>query len=412
MNRSTSELTFQTSPETPPVSRRHSLKGSISSLSLSGHGRRKSIELGDRLENTINKYTFPTASHLWIVILSLFGVVAVVMGIVTAVNELILGDSDFFGFEYKHAIAYESPVLQMNSTKWRFTNTSPLANLDDSQIQVFVAFIVWLTVVFAGIGLELLVWVSFLRKSWSEEQEAKWKFAQFLFPLLITAAFGLSASRDYMSIILMVPGMWKFGFPETLTYMHCKFGLLKVGRSILRMTESHSISLFVPAAALFLGGLNSRAQRVSDFLNSAGTILHHTAACFVMCLLVTGVARPDRFIVEPTLIVLAQHWFALLHYVNKNLYTVIELVLEIFWEWVMFSNLQYIFANHWAIAVGANTMLVAHWFYLAAASVNLIFAAKEEEEDELPNEIKELGEPPLEIYEEDDVGMPVDVEEA
>eukprot|EP00978_Attheya_sp_CCMP212_P006494 scaffold14911_cov54-Attheya_sp.AAC.4 len=67
----------------------------------------------------------------------------------------------------------------------------------------------------------------------------------------------------------------------------------------------------------------------------------------------------------------------------------IELSLEAWFEWIVLSDLQYLDSLHWTCSFGALGMLTAHWIYLIAAGIDLIFIpdsgadsdANEDEED-------------------------------
>ena len=68
----------------------------------------------------------------------------------------------------------------------------------------------------------------------------------------------------------------------------------------------------------------------------------------------------------------AQHWFVLVKYVSKGTYIVLELLLEIMFEWVIISNFEYFVSQHWTLYLSASVMLFAHWQYLLAAGLSLI----------------------------------------
>ena len=87
---------------------------------------------------------------------------------------------------------------------------------------------------------------------------------------------------------------------------------------------------------LYLGIFHQRAtrlERLSDMIVGIGTLLHHSAASFIISMMVVGVIPPSRFIFNPIIILVMQHWVVLLSYVNIPLYSAIQLVLEYFFEW-------------------------------------------------------------------------------
>jgi len=87
--------------------------------------------------------------------------------------------------------------------------------LTDSQFRVYAGFVVWVGVLIAGLGLEIFVWYHFLQ-FWSKAREGLWRFSQFIFPLLLVTSLGLAFHQDFLALPILVVGLWKFGFPETL----------------------------------------------------------------------------------------------------------------------------------------------------------------------------------------------------
>jgi hypothetical protein len=196
-------------------------------------------------------------------------------------------------------------------------------------------------VVLAGIGMELLVSTSVLKDGWSPETEAKWKFAEFAFPLLGAVALGLAIQHNYTSLMFLVGGgLFKFGFPEILTYMQTALYLSRT----LKIKEG-------------------RHGWISAFLNSVGLITHHAAGSLLVSMMLNFVVTPDRHIIGPTgtLLCLMQHWFALVKYVSYPVYAVVlMLILEFWFEWTVLSDYQFVLANHWTAALGVGTMVLAH----------------------------------------------------
>jgi hypothetical protein len=244
---------------------------------------------------------------------------------------------------------------------WKITNSNPIADLDDSQFNVYVGFVLWMTMVLAGIGTELLFWTTFLRAGWSCEAEATWKFAEFAFPLLGVTAFGLAMHHDYMAVMFLVAGMFKLGFPEILTYMH----------AALYLTDPHKNE--------------GRYLWISAFLNSVGLITHHSACAFIISMMLNSVITPDRYIIAPILLLLMQHWFALLKYASFPMYVVLQLFLEFWFEWTVLSVYQFVIVNHWTAALGGGTMIVAHWMFLLAAALELVLKEKFVDAEEISN---------------------------
>ena len=65
----------------------------------------------------------------------------------------------------------------------------------------------------------------------------------------------------------------------------------------------------------------------------------------------------------------------------------IELALQVWFEWVLLSDLQYLDSLHWTLSFAALGMLTAHWLYLIVLVIELIipdldadFVANDEED--------------------------------
>jgi len=230
--------------------------------------------------------------------------------------------------------------------QWQISQSAPLDRLEDEDYQVYITIVTWVTVLIAGLGSEFAVWLMFLRHGWSSKLQSYWQLAQFTFPLLAVISLGLASHHDYAALLTLVLGLWKFGFPETLLYMY----------SALYATQSYN-----------------RWTRAVDFFDSIGTVLHHSAASLVICSLITGVARPNRHLLDPILVLVVQHWVVLLKYVNQRLYILVELVLEVWFEWSVLSQFEtFVDEFHWIIPVAAGGMLFAHWLYMIAAGLGIL----------------------------------------
>jgi hypothetical protein len=137
-------------------------------------------------------------------------------------------------------------------------------------------------------------------------------------------------------------GLFKFGFPEILTHIH---------------------------VALYLADpqMERRYRWISSFLKPVGLLTHHAAGSMIVSMLLNFVITPDRYIIGLSLILLMQHWFALVKYVSYPIYVV--LILFPFWfEWTVLSENQFILANHWTNGLGLGAMLIAHWMFLLATA--------------------------------------------
>ena len=207
----------------------------------------------------------------------------------------------------------------------------------------------WVTIVLTGLGLEAFVWLTFLQGTWDPNTENLWKIAQFLFPLSATTAFGLAMSHNYLAIPMIVIACWKLGFPETLLYLHS--GLYDKNKATV--------------------------LRIIDILNGVGTLIHHSAVALLIGALVTNLIPPSRAVIQVSIPVLMQHWFVLMRYSdNQFAYCVIEILLEIWFEWNAITTLEEVHQIHWTGGIIAGSMLFAHWIYFIAGGIDLIVDAQ------------------------------------
>jgi len=289
------------------------------------------------------------ARPLFTLIVLMISTLAIVFGISGAINWGVALNHPDWKYTERSNPMQESYLEGVG--KSIAIGTSPQTLLTDVQFQVYVGFVIWTTVVAAGLGLEIFVWHHFLEGNvWDATRDGMWKFAQFLFPLLAMTTFGLAANHNYWALPILVPALWKFGFPETL--MH-----------------------------LYLGVFNKRApwtDRACELCNGFGTLLHHGAASFIISMLVVGVFPPSRYLFNPIIILVMQHWVALLKYASLPLYSAIELILEYYFEWIILSDWPQLYHLHWTAALGASVMLIAHWLYLAAAGFSMLIPGLEE----------------------------------
>jgi len=96
-------------------------------------------------------------------------------------------------------------------------------------------------------------------------------------------------------------------------------------------------------------------------------------------MLLVGVAKPEQSVFDSILILCIQHVFVMLRYFHKNIYIIIQTVLEAWFEWSVLSNYESFLNNHWTIALAASVMLFAHWLYFAAAMLSLVGTSPEPE---------------------------------
>ena len=120
-------------------------------------------------------------------------------------------------------------------------------------------------------------------------------------------SLGLAAHQNFIALPVMVAGLWKFGFPETLMFTY---------------------------AGLF-GKTISRIQRTAHLIDGTGTILHHGAASFIISMMTVGVYPGKRCVFGPILILIMQHWIVLVAYTSTAHYSAIVLVIECYFEWTV-----------------------------------------------------------------------------
>ncbi len=94
-----------------------------------------------------------------------------------------------------------------------FSESVPTEFLNDIQFQVYVGFIKYVTVIFAGLGMKYLVWRMVLKGDWDEDKEHRWRAAQFVFPILGATTVGLANTGNFLALPFLVITMWKLGFP-------------------------------------------------------------------------------------------------------------------------------------------------------------------------------------------------------
>jgi len=168
----------------------------------------------------------------------------------------------------------------------------------------------------------------------------------------------MSIHQDFAGLFFLVFGLWKFGLPETFLYYY----------SALYNDGGKGSSRGLPA-------------RVSDFLNGWGTAMHHSAVTVFCVALLAGVVQPTPAAISCALPPLMQHWFSLMHYVNPTFHITVELSLEVWFEWTIFSVYHEVAMDHWCLPLCAVGLLVAHWMYLLAAALELVFGSGNIEDD-------------------------------
>uniref|UniRef100_A0A7S2YTA9 Uncharacterized protein n=1 Tax=Entomoneis paludosa TaxID=265537 RepID=A0A7S2YTA9_9STRA len=238
--------------------------------------------------------------------------------------------------------------------------------LNDEEYKVYVGFLTWFIELITGFGMEafFLYWfvVSGDRDEeegiketrtpkWSYKTDLCWRMAQFVFPIFALVSFGLAAHGNYFCILTTVIGLWKFGFPESLTYLHSGGGIFQ--KNTKRVLPFHSC--------------------LENLLNGLGVVIHHASASSIIAFVVVGVVTPDRSVMDPIFILFLQHCFVMLRYIHKPIYISVCLFLEVFFEWAVISHMEALCINHWTAAMAGVTMLFAHWLFVLAGALNVFY---------------------------------------
>ena len=232
------------------------------------------------------------------------------------------------------------------------------STISPAAFHFYVTMLMWLTVILAGFGSEAVVGL-ILVQVFQKHGQALWIVAQFWFSLLVLVPF---TTDSPFGLLFLVVGLWKFFFPETITFLSMAH-------------ESKSMLRFETLAHWF-GGL--------------GIILHHSAASFAICGLVTHMWPHQRGMSALALPTIVQHWFAILKYQSKPLYLIASLLLEVVFEFECLSNLPRLHTNHqqdWLGRGVAATLLVSHWLYLTSGLFQMIHDtcfSRDDRESELP----------------------------
>ena len=345
----------------------------------------KSEHLGEKIDQM--KHSFPKKSQLWTILITLivsfiifyscvYGVVMYFMEPFETVDteaEISAATAAAVGGESGSSTNATSPAVAENQQSeqqfhWIVTGTFPAAQLSDEEFDFYLGMFLWITMLLAGIGMELMVWINFLSQGWDRSIEIKWRFAEFMFPLFGAMTMGLASQRNFLAMITFVIGFYKCGFPETLAYMHTAIyennndgggGNYTSNRKGRGPPSLYEIFRRFPCVA-------------SNYLNSVGLLIHHSAGGLCVAMWLTGKIPVDRHTVMAHIILVAQHWFILVKYVNVPLYMIIELTLEGLFEWAALSELERYKANyHWTAVLAVGTMILAHWMFLVAAAFEL-----------------------------------------
>jgi len=245
-----------------------------------------------------------------------------------------------------------------HNAKWRMAKSTPQSLLigDDKDFSTHVAAIVWFTALMVGNGLELFFFLKLWQEGWSRQQQRLWWVAQFCFPIFAITTLGLAAFRNFMALPVLVFGLWKSGMPDAISYVY--LAIYNECRSAKKDQPQERSSVLL--------------HQIADWSNATGLLIHHSAATMPIVLMLTGAATLDRCIIDPILILCLQHSFSLIRYVSVSAHCLLELFLEVWFEWTVFSEFMALRSVHWGLALAAALMLLCHWMFLFSGAVELL----------------------------------------
>ncbi len=268
-----------------------------------------------------------------------------------------------------------------NHEKWPIDSgvLSRFLYSENDDFLLYMAFVNWLTAVFTGLRLEIMFMATvYLRNGWTKMHENQWKIACQLFSLLALTTLGLAAARNHLALITLVRGLYKVSamipttrsmwylidiqknVHQTERFQHFKWCSCHQSSAFQRLL--HWCTLLCTTDSSLL-----KVERISLALDSDGLLLYHSSAALLICMLLNGVATPDKFLLAPILIVCMQRWFTFLSYYLNLLYNVIVFFLEITLQWSVMPNFEHWAQNHWTVEVAASGMILAHWIWFVPA---------------------------------------------
>jgi len=120
-----------------------------------------------------------------------------------------------------------------------------------------------------------------------------------------------------------------------------------------------------------------RLQGIQKAIDGLGTLLHHLSTSLTLTCVMLHLFPRSRAITAGCVVPIMQHMFALLKYWNRTAFLVIELMLEVWFEWEVLTNLN-AFNSSYGMAITrigrslAMSMLLAHWMYLSGSALNMV----------------------------------------
>jgi len=255
---------------------------------------------------------------------------------------------------------------------------SPTSWLSTLGFARYICCIVAITCIATGIGLEATIGGYMVSHFSKEGGEMLWHVAQMLFSLLLMVAI---MGKSAFALPFVVLGLWKFGFPETIGY------LLKARKT----PWSQPVSF------------------ISHMLNGLGLLLHHSAGAYFVAAIVTGLTELVRVALAGTVVLVIQHWFVPVKYYSHAMYSSIQLVLEIYFQFELIAALPHMEPKNGVdttLRACTLVMLTAHWMYVMAAFLDIFvinLCGAEPHVDETGESFDELREDLMESESDEDL---------
>jgi hypothetical protein len=250
------------------------------------------------------------------------------------------------------------PVAPPNDFRWDWTGKGITGKWSTSSFVTYQCLLAWFTCSFTGLLLEFMVGQRLIAiaDTITEQHEAMWKFAQFLFPFMILIGILLVRDGNALGMVFGVIGMWKFGFPETIS----------IKPQAIRLSSPETFSY----------------QTVVFYLKSYGKLVHHSSSMVFFCVFAMGASPMTRPFTAMSLPLVVQHLMVPWKYVSYGMYAVIETVVEVWFEMEVFANIEYLYYPHGVSGAqhvynpilirGIIAITSAHWFYFTAGIIDIV----------------------------------------
>jgi hypothetical protein len=107
-------------------------------------------------------------------------------------------------------IFYRLCAERCDEASWVLSDSNPISWLTDENFLVYAGFVVWVTAIMTGLGLELFFITTYLQNDWTSKNELHWKLAQFVFSMFAVTSLGLATFRNYLALPFLVValGCW------------------------------------------------------------------------------------------------------------------------------------------------------------------------------------------------------------